>query len=144
MSTRLIYLLEEDFQHDLANILNQEDLKGKNVVFFVELRKVDDQLIPMIDGLPKLRLRKAEDRIKKWIRKNIKGLESFSVLVFDDRPSRSNPDYNFLELPENDFHVLVPPHNEIRLAPYLKHNAGIHQIKHLSLGDFTDEGINGF
>lgn len=142
MGTRLIYLLEEDFKHDLAEVLSQENLAGQNVIFFVELRKVDEQLVPMIADFSKLRLKKAEKRFRDWIKKNIKGLENFQVMVFDGRPSRSNPNFDLTKLDKSDFHVLVTPKNESRLTSYLKYNTGIHQIRYLSLGDFNDEDIN--
>lgn len=142
MGTRLIYLLEEDFREGLADVLNQEDLGGQDVVFFVELRKVDEQIIPMIADLPKLRLEKAERRFREWIKENVKGLKNFRVMVFDGRPSKSNPRMNFKEKDELDLHVLVTPKNESRLTSYLKYNTGVHQIRHLSLGDFNDEDIN--
>lgn len=143
MTTRLIYLLEEDFRYHLADVLNEEDFSNQKVVFFVELRKMDDQVIPMISDLVKIRLKKAEDRLIKWIEKNVTDLENFEVHAFDGKPSKSNPGYKLNFANNEDFHVLVTPDNEYRLAPYLKHNAGVHQVRYLSLGDFKDQDING-
>ena len=143
MNTRLIYLLEEDFRRDLAYILNKEDFSGQNVIFFVELRKVDDQVIPMISDLVKIRLDKAKVRLEKWVRNNVNSLEHFEVLVFDGRPSRTNPNIQLNFSSTEDFHVFLEPRNEYRLAPYLKYNAGAHQVRYLSLGDFNDQDISG-
>lgn len=143
MTTRLIYLLENDFQQNLANVLNKEDFSDQNVVFFVELRKMDDQLVPMIADLSKMRLIKAKKRIESWIREKVKGIDHFEVFTFDGHPSRTNPSYRLDLSGTEKVNVSLAPQNENRFIPYLKHNAGSHQIFYLSLGDFNDQDING-
>lgn len=142
MNLRLIYIREEDLREQLVEVLNNIQFEDVEVLFFIELKEVDEKKIPMISDLSKLRLRKAESRIRKWLNERVPEIQNFEVLVFDGRPTRNNPNYQLLIKKGDGVHVFINPKHELRIAPYLKHHAGAHQIKYMSLGDFSDQDLN--
>lgn len=142
MNLRLVYIREEDLQERLVRSLNSIHFKDVKVLFFIELKEVDEKVIPMISDLSKLRLRKAESRIREWLTESVPHIKSFEVLVFDGRPTRYNPSYQLLINGDEGIQVFLDPKHELRIAPYLKHHAGAHQIKYMSLGDFSDQDLN--
>lgn len=143
MDLRLIYIKEEDLNQQLVDTLKQISFKENRVLFFVELKDVDDEIVPMISDLSNLRIVKAEKRITKWIKNHSNHIDNFEVLVFNGHPTRSNPNYKLTFENSEGVHVLINPEYMPRIAPYLKHHAGAHQVKYLSLGDFSEENLNG-
>ncbi|GEM_PF-2663728 len=141
MNLHLVYIQESDLNSQLVKTLDQVYVKDDKVLFFVELKEVDEKSIPMIVDLMSLRLRKAERRIKSWLQQHIENLKNYEVLVFNGKPSRTNPSYNLSVSKQDGVHVIIDPKHENRIAPYLRQHAGSHQIKYLSLGDFNGEDL---
>jgi hypothetical protein len=143
MNLRLIYIKEEDLEQQLIDTLKQISFGEVRVLFFVELKEVDEKAVPMIADLLKLRVFKAEKRITEWIENHSSHIDNFEVLAFDGHPTRSNPSYKLSIMGDQKIDVLLNPEYKTRIAPYLKYHAGAHQVKYLSLGDFSEENLNG-
>jgi hypothetical protein len=142
MALRIIYIKEVNLNDLLAAQLKMVRFEEEPVIFFVELREVDEKLIPMISDLPALRLRKAERRIVKWINDKLDHIDKFEVSVFNGRPNKSNPRYSLSIEDDQKLDVILNSGHEPRFANYLNHYAGSDQIKYLSLGDFNGQDIN--
>lgn len=142
MALKLIYIKEINLNDLLEEQLKKVKFEDDLVLFYVELKEFDEKLIPMISDLPDLRLRKVERRVTRWIKEKIGHIKNFEVLVFNGRPNKLNPKYDLSIEAGQRFDVLLNPGHEPRFANYLNHFAGSHQIKYLSLGDFSDQDIN--
>lgn len=137
MDLRIIYIEEKDLNENLVKQLVQIKFEDVRVLFFVELKEVDSNLVPMISDLPLIRIEKAERRIRKWLEEHVAHISNYEVLVFHGPPSRTNPKFKLSVNKNAKLNVLVHPEHESRIAPYLYHHAGAHQIKYFSLGDFS-------
>ena len=142
MDLRIVYITEKDLNDQLVEQLKNISFEDVRVLFFVELGEVDYQLLPMISDVANLRLRKAERRINKWLEEGLDHINHFEVLTFNGRPTKTNPNYTLTLQKNQELNVLLSPEHEPRIAPYLNQHAGAHQIKYLSLGDFSGEDMN--
>ena len=141
MKTRLIYVREEDLQQSLIDSLKNIDFTGYELLFFVELKEVDDRVMPMLANVSKIRLKKGEKIITQWISDYLPNINDFKVQVFDGHPTKSNPSFDLTFSKDTGLHVILNRKNENRILSYLRHRAASHEIKYLSIGDFTEENL---
>lgn len=136
MKTRLIYIREEEMSDELGAIIARFTGVGENLLFFVELKALEDNNVPMISDLSDLRLNKAEQRIKDWLEELIAPELVWELVVFEGKPTKNNPDYGWV-INQQKLKVFVHPANELRLIPFLKSRIAPDQLRFFGFEEFN-------
>lgn len=119
MNTWLVYIREEEMTGEFGTMLAQLNNANDYLLFLVELKAVDDHIVPMISDLSDLRLNKAELVIKEWLEDFVAPDLNWKLVVFEGEPAKNNPDFTFGSKLKK-INVFVQPENELRLIPFLK------------------------
>ena len=133
MEARLLYIRENEMNTKLSRILNA--VRAKDVRFFilVEIKPIQDDSMPMINGLKEIRLNKVKDKIEDWFNENLSNDINFELSVFEGKPSKEKPPTSLKGI--NKLFVFVDTSNDIRIVPFLKAQLNPEEIVFFQIND---------
>ena len=133
MEARLLYIRENEMNTKLSRILNA--VRAKDVRFFilVEIKPIQDDSMPMINGLKEIRLNKVKDKIEDWFNENLLNDINFELSVFEGKPNKEKPPTSLKGI--NKLFVFVDTSNDIRIVPFLKAQLNPEEIVFFQIND---------
>lgn len=103
---------------ELSRTLNAVENVEFRFFILVEITPIQDDSMPMINGLKEIRLNKVKDKIEEWFTKHLSDNIDFELSVFEGKPSKENPPVILKGV--DKLFVFVDSSNDIRIVPFLK------------------------
>lgn len=133
MEARLLYIRENEMNTKLSRTLNAVRVKDVRFFILVEIKPIQDDSMPMINGLKEIRLNKVKDKIEDWFNENLSNDINFELSVFEGKPSKEKPPVSLEGI--NKLFVFVDTSNDIRIVPFLKAQLNPEEIVFFQISD---------
>jgi hypothetical protein len=131
MEAHLLYIRENEMNDDLSRILNAVERSQIRFFILVEINPIQDDSMPMINGLKEIRLNKVEDKIEHWFKENLSRNIDFELSVFEGKPRKGYPSISLVGI--NKLLVFVDSSNDLRIVPFIKTQLKPSEITFLSI-----------
>ena len=133
MEARLLYIRENEMNNNLSSILNAVNMKDVRFFILVEIKPIQDDSMPMINGLKEIRLNKVNDKIEDWFTENLPNKINFELSVFEGKPTKEKPPVSLKGIKK--LFVFIDSSNDIRIVPFLKAQLSPEEIVFFQIND---------